>query len=193
MANRCYLSTSVVMRDPFFVIDVTNASKPEILGYLKIPGFTRYLHPYDENHIIGVGRDEASKVRILLFNVTQVHTPEQISEYTLEGSWSDTEVMADHRAFLFAYSKNLLALPATIYSYDRKTEQGLFVFNITLDEGIVLRGEISHQEVGADYWDYRYYVRRALYIENVLYTLSAQKMKMNALETLNKIGEITFS
>jgi uncharacterized secreted protein with C-terminal beta-propeller domain len=193
MANRCYLSTSVVMRDPFFVIDVTNASKPEILGYLKIPGFTRYLHPYDENHIIGVGRDEDSKVRILLFNVTQVHTPEQISEYTLEGSWSDTEVMADHRAFLFAYGKNLLALPATIYSYDHKTEQGLFVFNITLDEGIVLRGEITHQEVGADHWDYSYYVRRALYIENVLYTLSAQKMKMNALATLNKIGEIMFS
>jgi inhibitor of cysteine peptidase len=193
MANRCYLSTSVVMRDPFFVIDVKDASEPEILGYLKIPGFTRYLHPYDEHHVIGVGRDENNRVRILLFNVTDVSAPASLSEYIFDGSWSDTEVLADHRAFLFAHSKNLLAIPATIYNYDHKTEQGLFLFNITLDDGIRLRGKITHQEAEADYWNYTYYVRRALYIENVLYTLSDRKIQMNNLDTMDKIGEIMLS
>jgi uncharacterized secreted protein with C-terminal beta-propeller domain len=86
MGNRCYLSTSVVRRDPFFVIDVENVTTPKILGYLKIPGFNRYLHPYDQNHVIGLGRDEFNNVKISLFNVTNVSVPELISEYRFEGS-----------------------------------------------------------------------------------------------------------
>lgn len=41
--------------DPFFVIDVKNPKEPKVLGELKIPGYSTYLHPYDENHIIGLG------------------------------------------------------------------------------------------------------------------------------------------
>lgn len=43
--------------DPLFAIDLSNEKKPEILGELKIPGFSTYLHPYDENHLIGLGYD----------------------------------------------------------------------------------------------------------------------------------------
>jgi uncharacterized secreted protein with C-terminal beta-propeller domain len=43
--------------DPLFVIDLKDPQKPQILGALKIPGYSDYLHPYDENHILGFGKD----------------------------------------------------------------------------------------------------------------------------------------
>jgi len=192
MANRCYLSTSVVQRDPFFVIDVENATAPKILGYLKIPGFNRYLHPYDENHVIGLGRDEFNNVKISLFDVTNVSAPKLISEYRFEGTWSNTPALWDHHAFLFTYTKDLLAIPVSInqYNYDHTTKQGFFVFNITLTNGLVLKGSITHQEPGINDWDTHYYIRRGLHIENVLYTVSDKKIKLNNLANLALLKEI---
>ena len=190
--NRCYLATSIVKKDPFFVIDVENATEPKILGYLKIPGFTRYLHPYDESHIIGVGRDENNSVKISLFDVSNVNAPVEVDMYSVGGAWSDTPVLTDHKAFLFDKSKDLLAIPVSIYYNGDKywQWQGLYVFNITISDGLVLRGNITHQENSGIYWDSTYEVKRALYIENVLYTVSDKKIKMNSLEDLTEIKEI---
>lgn len=192
IGNRCYLATSIVRRDPFFVIDVENATEPKILGYLKIPGFTRYLHPYDENRIIGVGRSENNSVKISLFDVSNVSDPVEVGMYSVGGVWSDTLALTEHKAFLFDKSKDLLAIPVSIYYNGSQyfASQGLYVFNITLDGGIVLRGSITHQGNGSVYWDTTYDVKRALYIENVLYTVSDKKIKMNSLEDLTEIKEI---
>jgi len=54
IGDRLYMVTFLRI-DPLFVIDLSNPNKPEVLGELKIPGFSDYLHPYDENHIIGIG------------------------------------------------------------------------------------------------------------------------------------------
>ena len=43
--------------DPLFAIDLLDSAKPKILWELKIPGFSTYLHPYDENHLIWLGYD----------------------------------------------------------------------------------------------------------------------------------------
>jgi uncharacterized secreted protein with C-terminal beta-propeller domain len=192
IGNRCYLATSIVRRDPFFVIDVENATEPKILGYLKISGFTRYLHPYDESHIIGVGKDENNSVKISLFDVSNVSAPVEVDMYSVGGVWSDTLVLTEHKAFLFDKSKNLLAIPVSIYYNGDKywQWQGIYVFNITISEGLVLRGNITHQENGSIYWDSTYEVKRALYIEDVLYTVSDKKIKMNSLEDLTEIKEI---
>jgi len=198
IGNRSYLSTSVVRRDPFFVIDVENASDPKILGYLKIPGFTRYLHPYDENHIIGVGIN-ASKVKISLFDVSNVSAPIEMAKYTITGAYSNTPVLTEHKAFLFDRSKDLLAIPASV-SHLKETSpqlyeywqwQGVYVFNITLTHGLVLRGNVTHQDSNIHYWENSYWAKRSLYIENVLYTVSEKKIKMNTLEDLALIKEIT--
>lgn len=189
IGNRCYLSTSVIRIDPFFVIDVENATKPKILGYLKIPGFMRYLHPYDENHIIGVGRDENNSVKISIFDVTNVSAPIEIDMYSVPGDWSDSTVLTDHKAFLFEKSRDLLAIPVSAYYWDKYWQwQGLYVFNITLSNGIVLRGNVTHLEDTAYYWNCQ--VKRALYIDNVLYTVSDIKVKLNRLEDLAFIKEI---
>jgi len=191
IGNRCYLATSVVLRDPFLVIDVENASDPKVLGYLKIPGFTRYLHPYDANHIIGIGRDENNNVKISLFNVNNVSAPIEIDKYAVNGTWSDTPVLTDHKAFLFDKFKDLLAFPVSIYD-NYPMWQGVYVFNITSSMGIKLRGNVTHQG-DSMYFSSYYWIERAFYIENVLYTVSDMKVKLNNLEDLMLIKEIDLS
>ena len=189
IGNRAYLSTSVIQRDPFFVIDVENESNPKILGYLKIPGFTRYLHPYDEDHLIGIGK-EGTIVKISLFDATNVSAPIELDNYYFEGSWSDTPVVNEHKAFLFDKAKDLLALPVSIQDWSYSLWQGACVFKVTLTEGLVLRGGVTHQDSGVHSWDASYYVNRELYIENVLYTVSNRIVKMNSLSDLNLMNQI---
>jgi uncharacterized secreted protein with C-terminal beta-propeller domain len=66
--------------DPFFVISLSNHKKPVVLGELKVPGFSRYLHPYDEETIIGLGRDadatgRQTGLKIGLFDVSDPLNP----------------------------------------------------------------------------------------------------------------------
>jgi len=191
MGKRCYLVTFRQI-DPFFVIDVEKPSKPKVLGYLKIPGFSGYLHPYDDNHIIGVGR-ENTNVKISLFDVSDVSAPTEMSKYIMKGGWSDTPVLSDHKAFLFDRSRELLVFPVTIQGWEKYPAwQGACVFSISLSNGIGFKGGISHQEPYPSPLEDDYSVRRTLYIEDVLYTISNKKIKMNNIEDLELINEINF-
>ncbi|MEM2947369.1 MAG: beta-propeller domain-containing protein [Candidatus Bathyarchaeia archaeon] len=191
IGTRCYLTTSVRRIDPFFVIDVANPYEPKILGSLKIPGFTRYLHPYDETRLIGIGRDENNKVQILLFDVNNVSNPIAVGNFTAPGEYSDTQILSEHKAFLFDKAKELLVIPLSIYDHSKNFWQGVYVFNTT-NGRLLLEGGITHVESGATSWDYAYWVKRALYIGDMLYTLSDKKLKINWLENLSPKREIIF-
>lgn len=219
MDERCYLVTFKKV-DPFFVIDMSNPAKPEILGALKITGYSNYLHPYDENHIIGIGKEtvEAEQgtfawyqgVKISLFDVSNVSAPiEEGKPYVIGNRGTDSPVLQDHKALLFDKSKNLLAMPVLVaeidpakypsdvpdYTYGDYVWQGAYVFNIT-ENGITLRGKITHIEnldefkKSGYYFSSPYMIKRCLYIENVLYTVSDKKIQMNNLTDLTKIGEV---
>lgn len=196
MGNRCYLVTFRQV-DPFFVVDLSDPTMPKLLGELKIPGFSKYLHLYDENHIIGIGK-QGSNVKMSLFNVVDVTAPIEEANFIV-GTTSNSPVLDDHKAFLFSKSKQLLALPVSMdtfvveggrYTWHRW--QGAYVFNITLEEGFVLRGNVTHQENSTAY-EYHLHVKRILYIDNVLCTISDKKVKMNDLESLEEIKEIRLS
>ena len=62
IGNKAYLVTYRTV-DPLYVIDLSNPTKPTVLGELKIPGYSTYLHPYDENHLIGIGMETKETVR----------------------------------------------------------------------------------------------------------------------------------
>jgi uncharacterized secreted protein with C-terminal beta-propeller domain len=214
MGNKCYLVT-FMMTDPLFVIDLSDPAKPTELGNLTIPGYSDYLHPYDENHLIGVGKETSAAeeqyfawyqgVKISLFDVSNVSNPIQIANYTIGDRGTTSPVLDDHRAFLFDKSQDLLVIPVleakvdqTQYppgqvpasAYGQPVWQGAYVFNITLNEGLVVKGKISHLENGVDIWNSIYYVQRSLYIQDVLYTISDAKVRMNSLENLAFIKEI---
>ena len=200
MGNRAYLVTFMQI-DPFFVIDLTNPTAPEVLGYLKIPGFSGYLHPYDENHVIGVGKQD-SNVKLSLFDVTDVTNPiEAAPPYIVQASYSDTSVLYDHKAFLFDISKQLLALPISINEavwledtyYGMDYWQGEYVFTTSLTSGFTLKGNVTHQQTNVDHWNSSYWIKRALYIDDVLYTVSDKKIKMNSLADLSLLKEVVLS
>ncbi|MEW6221948.1 MAG: beta-propeller domain-containing protein [Candidatus Hadarchaeota archaeon] len=197
MGDRAYLVT-FRRTDPLFVLDLSNPAAPRVLGELKIPGYSDYLHPYDSTHIIGVGRGEWGEVKIALFDVSNPENPEEISKYEVGGWGNDSYALQDHKAFLFSRAKNLLVMP--IGSYRR---QDAYVFHISAENGIVLKGTVSHQEdvttnnqiiqiKYSPYWRYdpSRSVKRSLYIGNVLYTISDSMVKMNNLNDLSAINEV---
>ncbi|MEM2136991.1 MAG: beta-propeller domain-containing protein [Candidatus Methanomethylicia archaeon] len=192
MGDRCYLVTFRQV-DPFFVIDLSDPMNPKVLGFLKIPGFSSYLHPYDENHIIGVGLEDG-RVKLSLFDVSNVDKPVELSKYVVEGEYSSTLVLQDHKAFLFDKSMKLLAIPISILNvtgggYIKSYWQGLYVFQLDLEVGFILRGRITHQNNVYD-WSGKYFIRRALYIGEFLYTVSDGKIVVNSIGDLKMVGEL---
>jgi len=80
------------------------------------------------------------------------------------------------------------------WAYGEPAWQGANVFDISPD-GLVLRGRITHMEDSdimklGYYFGYDYQVQRSLYIDNVLYTISSMKVKMNSLDTLAEINQV---
>lgn len=221
LGNRAYLVTFKKI-DPLFVVDLKDPENPTVLGELKIPGFSDYLHPYDENHIIGVGKnavDEGSfawyqGVKIALFDVSDPENPVEISEYSIGDRGTDSYALTDHKAFLFSRSKNLLVIPISLAKIDENNYpegvppnaygdfvwQGAYVFNVSLENGFVLKGGITHMENNIDYsyppysvyypYSTDYSVKRSLYIGDVLYTISDKLIKMNNLDDLSDINEV---
>lgn len=177
--------------DPLFVISL-NPANPEVLGYLKIPGVSDYLHPYDENHLIGIGRDATEEGRIQglklsLFDVTDVSNPKEISKFIIGESGASSEALRDHKAFLFSKTKGLLVIPVNLVEKNYRQWQGAFVFGIDLNNGFDIKGRVSHSNGG---YDYQAQIRRSLYIDDVLYTVSGKMIKMNSLESLEEINNI---
>ena len=211
IGNRLYMVTFKRI-DPLFVIDLSDARNPKILGELKIPGFSDYLHPYDENHVIGVGKETGENewggvsikgVKLSLFDVSDVKNPKQLDTYEIGKAGTDSEALRDHKAFLFDKKKNLLVIPirevlekeqynSRYGYYMQRVWQGAYVFGLTL-KGFELKGRISHLD---DYEEMQYYwnspgaVRRSLYMDDVLYTVSARKIMMNGLDNLSEIKSI---
>ncbi len=200
LGEKGYLVTFRQM-DPLFVIDLSNPTNPTVLGYLKIPGVSNYLHPYDETHVIGVGVDATEQGRVQgmklsLFDVSDVSNPKEISKYIIGERGTYSEALNDHKAFLFSKDKNLLVIPVSLTEKDyQQTWQGAYVFNVDLSNGFVLKGRITHENETINrteyyYYDYQSQIRRSLFMDNVLYTLSGKMIKMNDLSDLNEINKV---
>jgi inhibitor of cysteine peptidase len=210
--DRLYLVTFKRI-DPFFVIDLSDPRNPAILGELKIPGFSDYLHPYDEKHVIGIGKETESNewggvsvagLKIALFDVSDVNNPKQVDTLEIGEAGSDSEALRDHKAILFDRKKNLLVLPVrevqripvdtkSYPSYSQKLWQGAYVLSINPKEGISIAGCVSHDpdDDYGSWWGSPSAVRRSLFMDDVLYTISSQKIVMSDLDAVDHtLGEI---
>ena len=135
IGDKAYLVTFKNM-DPLFVIDLSDETKPKVLGELKIPGYSTYLHPYDENHLIGIGmeteevvnRNSSGKVvstttkiigmKMALFDVTDVNNPTQISQTVIGDRRTTSAILTNPKALLFSKKKQLIAIPVNNYNED---------------------------------------------------------------------------
>ena len=204
IGDRLYMVTFKRI-DPFFVIDLSTPSSPKILGKLKIPGYSDYLHPYDKNHIIGIGKETTTNdwggvstkgVKLALFDVSDVEHPKQIDKVEIGDSGTDSAALTDHRAFLFDKNKNLLVIPARVVKQidtsgkyigdQQRIWYGAYVFGLTPETGFVLKGTIEHNTTGGYSWyGSPFDVKRSLYIGDTLYTLSQKQILANSLTQIN--------
>ncbi|MBI2451937.1 beta-propeller domain-containing protein [Candidatus Pacearchaeota archaeon] len=218
IGERAYIVTFKKI-DPLFVIDLSNPEEPKVLGYLKITGYSDYLHPYDENHIIGIGKETRGGneqfswyqgLKISLFDVSDFENPKEVAKIEIGDRGTDSYALQDHKAFLFDKERNLLVIPIALaeinksfyeknykeipdWAYGEIVWQGAYVFDIDLEE-IDVRGKITHfdNETEARYFGYwgKDSIKRALYMDDVLYTISEGKVKANELNELNEIKEV---
>ncbi len=223
MGNKCYVVTFRNI-DPLFVIDLSNPTTPKVLGELKVTGYSGYLHPYDENHIIGIGKEteyDAKEdfawyqgIKISLFDVSDVSNPIEIDKFEIGDRGTDSPILYDHKSLLFDKEKNLLVIPVAVaeidennyrdgvpdWAYGEYVWQGAYVLDISLN-GIDLRGRITHLDDNTiaedryyNYYEYaNYIVQRSFYMDDVLYTVSSMKVKMNNLQTLAEINKVDLS
>lgn len=218
MGEKGYIVTFKTI-DPLFVLDL-NPSNPKVLGQLKIPGYSDYLHPIDETHLIGLGKDTIESVsgdvawqqgiKMAIFDVTDVANPIELHKVIIGERGTESYALHDHKAFLFDKEKELLILPITLAIVSEKTKQdyyemgwefppygepvfqGAFIFNVSIQNGINERGRITHVTAEDElkrgyYYGDNYSIKRSLYIENVLYTLSTNTLKANNLTTLQEL------
>ena len=190
--SRAYMVT-FVETDPLFVIDLSDVTNPEVLGELKIPGYSKYLHPYDETHIIGFGENTevnesggvvTNGMKMALFDVTNPVSPQELFKEDIGDKGTTSQILYNHKSLLFSKEKNLIAFPIYITEQVQDEEgegyktnykfQGAIVYGLDLENGFIKKGEISHQVEQEENlnFDYTKTVERIIYINNNLYTLS---------------------
>ena len=177
--------------DPLFVIDLSNPRNPEIKGELKIPGYSSYLHPYDETHIIGIGYNTksngyggitTSNMKMSMFDVSDLSNPIEMFHVDIGGTSAYSDILYNHKALFEHKGKDLIGFPVTLREYRAKDDKDAFVlFHIDLEKGFERYGEIS-KEI-----DYRTNIDRAIYIGDTLYTLADYEIRSYKLENLEEL------
>lgn len=179
--------------DPLFVIDLSVPSNPTVLGELTMPGFSSYLHPVDSDHLLGIG-SENSSVKVSLYDVSDPTNPLEESRYVIPG-YSYSEAQYDHKAILFDLQMNLLVVPVNSWDYyGSGNPSGAYVFDVSLTEGIGLKGVVQHDlenQNDSGFW-YSSDIRRSLYIGDYLYTIGMTSVKASSLADLSAAGFVTF-
>jgi len=178
--------------DPLFVIDLTNSKNPQILGELKLPGYSTYLHPYDETHIIGFGYDVDEKIvtnglKMTMFDVEDLKNPKKLFEINIGGKYTSSEIMHNHKALLDLKEKNIIAFPLRNYE-NKSIKSRADIYEIDLEKGFLLKGKISNENSAKN--NYKQSIERIIYVNNSYYALSKEVIKVADMESLEIIKEI---
>ena len=192
MGNKGYIVTFKQI-DPLFVIDLSNPINPSVVGELKIPGYSSYLHPYDENHIIGIGYNTTETsygstvndgVKLSMFDVSDPTNPIEMFNTVIGDKHTNTSATYDHKAVMFSKEKNIIAIP--IEQYNRKYESKAVIYNIDLENGFNQLGEIEEE---SDNITYRR-IERIIYVGSNYYTFSNKWVNVSDMKTFETIKNI---
>ncbi len=202
MENRAYMVT-FVQTDPLFVIDLKDPTNPTVLGELKIPGYSKYLHPYDETHLIGFGENTkvvnygygdrvvTDGMKMALFDVTDPNNPKEMYSVDIGEKGTSSELLYNHKALLFSKEKNIIAFPISVTEKEYEVEfQGAIVYGLTLENGFELRGKISHMKDNYERYHSENRVERIIYINDNLFTLSQSMIKETNMSSMQELGSI---
>lgn len=185
--------------DPLFTFDLTNPRNPILLGELKIPGFSTYLHPLDETHLLTIGTYvpeptggendwRARALQLAIFDVSDMRNPVQTHTQLVGTAYGWSEAQSNHKAFNYFAARKTLAIPFSDYSWGAQSDNDywsrftsqLRVFNVDAQAGFSAVGNIDlgdmYRESGSGYgysWSYWWQpdVRRSIMADDYIYAI----------------------
>ena len=188
--------------DPLYVLDLSNAAAPTVMGELKIPGYSGYLHPIGENLLLGVGqsgpggvttdiapspptRGGQIGVQFSLFDISDPASPRRLDTQTYGGGAAAAEF--DPKAFLYWQPRKLIIAPTNLHGdyRGRGAFSGLVLMQANAD-GLKEVGRIGTTEAYGT-------VSRSLVIGDNVYMLSDHALQANSLDTHREIDKLIFS
>lgn len=193
--------------DPLYAFDLSDPASPVITGELKIPGFSTYMHMFDDKHLLTVGYDTEERdstacftgVLLQLFDVSDMAAPLLAHKLSIGTRGSSSQALSDHLAFTLFGDK--LALPMSVCEASEEpgrtsghmTFGGLMVFDVSVDQGISERGRVAHPGANGMYessgcsggWTKaRSTVKRSVFMDDYVYSISSDTMHIQAIKSL---------
>jgi len=174
--------------DPFYTLDMEDPEYPKVVGELKIPGFSNYLHPIEDgNFVLAVGQDADEEgvingLQIAIYNVTDFGNPSQLKKFS-ENKGSYSAAQYDHQAFRYLPETEVLILPVSRY---QPRFDGFIVYDVTVGPGkkIEKSFEIPHYEEGMQTcWSHSSLTARSMVFEGDVTTMKGHTVLSHALST----------
>jgi len=198
-ADRGYVVT-FKKTDPLFVMDLYEPAKPAILGELKIPGFSTYMHRIDPDHLLSIGFDANDHgdfayfdgVILQLFDVRVPTEPKLVHKEKIGTRGSSSEAATNHLAFNYFADRGLLAFPMTLCEGGgdgrNGTElafSGLLVYDVSVEKGFTKLGGVDHGKHGescSTWWsNATSSVKRSVFLDELVYSIATDRMKVQRL------------
>ncbi len=192
MQDKAYIVTFRQI-DPLFVIDTSNPFSPKILGELKIPGFSNYLHPISDKILLGIGRDVDEKtgqqggIKLSLFDVSDSAKPKEINSIILGDSGSYAEVLNNHKALMVSKDKEIIGFDAYLNKsskdFVQEISNGAVLVKINNERELqaleMIKGEGSSGQYSNS--------KRLLMIGDILYYVGEDAIRAFKFKTLQEI------
>jgi hypothetical protein len=192
--------------DPLYTLDLSDPTRPRVVGELKIPGYSAYLHPAGDGRLIGVGQDAdvngaALGSQVSLFDLSDAAAPTRLDTYTITGGgWSDVEY--DPHAFLYWPDTGTVVIPVSAYgdvagSLENGDELamagGALVLRLDGD-ALIEVGVLSHvRPAGQGESLHDPSIRRSLVIGETLWTVSGSGAMASDLDDLTEQAWVPFA
>ena len=168
--------------DPLFSVDLSDPENPKILGELKIPGFSEYLHFYGEDRLLGIGMsaDEetgsAENVKLSMFDISDNTDVKEVAMYELEDVFG-TDVSYDYKSVLADPEKNLIGFAGYTWS-----GENYYLFTYDEKDGFICKLE---EEINGN----TSRGTRGIYIQDTLYVIQGNVIEAYRLSDSEKVGD----
>jgi uncharacterized secreted protein with C-terminal beta-propeller domain len=126
--------------DPLYVLDLTDQTNPTVAGELEVTGFSDFLHPVNDDLLLGLGQDENGLVKLELFNVASIDSPYSLKDLSIgdNASWITSPARYNRHAFTYqqiSETSDRFSIPVTM-SYSSPElgyvqENRLYKFDLT--------------------------------------------------------------
>ena len=167
--------------DPLFAVDLSDPANPTVMSALKIPGFSRYLHPWSAGLLLGIGQDADEEtgrtggMKLSMFDTSNPYDVSERDKYILDDKYY-SEALYNHKAILAAPNKGLIGFP---------TDNGYVLFRYEEGSGFSLMDEVKFESDW--YWDWN---SRGLYVGDNIYIVSSTMLTVLDMNTCDLLVRV---